>query len=111
LDEAIQEMHRQFGPLTFGPNGLARRGLLVRHLVMPGQLEEAKAIFRWLSEGNSRDTYINIMGQYRPEYEVGGVARNGDKKYNEIDRRPGQDDMLGAQDAAREAGLWRFDER
>lgn len=41
--QAIQEMHRQVGPLRFGPNGLARRGVLVRHLVMPGQLDETRA--------------------------------------------------------------------
>ena len=46
---AIAEMHRQVGPLRFGPDGLARRGVLIRHLVMPGQLEEAKAIFNWIA--------------------------------------------------------------
>ena len=109
--EAIQEMHRQVGPLKFGPNGLARRGVLVRHLVMPGQLEEATAIFRWLSEHVSPDTYVNIMGQYRPEYQVGEIARNGDRKYDEIDRQPEQDELHRARQAAGEAGLWRFDER
>ncbi len=109
--EAIQEMHRQVGPLSFGPNGLARRGVLVRHLVMPGQLEEAAAIFRWLAEELSPDTYVNIMGQYRPEYEIGGMGRDGGKKYDEIDRRPQQDELRRAQVAARDAGLWRFAER
>ena len=109
--EAVQEMHRQVGPLKFGPNGLARRGVLVRHLVMPGQLEEATAIFRWLSEHVSPDTYVNIMGQYRPEYQVGDIARNGDRKYDEIDRRPQQDELHRARQAAREAGLWRLDAR
>ncbi len=109
--EAILEMHRQVGPLTFGPNGLARRGVLVRHLVMPGQTEEATAIFRWLSEEISPDTYVNIMGQYRPDYQVGDIARNGEKKYAEIDFRPEPDELLHARQAARDAGLWRFDER
>ena len=109
--DAIHEMHRQVGPLRSGPNGLARRGLLVRHLVMPGQLEEATAIFRWLSDEISPDTYVNIMGQYQPKYEVGEITRNGGKKYDEIGRRPEQDEMHRARCAAREAGLWRFDER
>lgn len=109
--QAIKEMHRQVGPLRFGPNGLARRGILVRHLVMPGQLEETAAIFRWLSEELAPETYVNIMGQYRPEYEVGAITRHGDKKYDEIDRRPKQDELRRAQKAARDAGLWRFDER
>ncbi len=74
--EAIREMHRQVGELRFGPDGLARRGLLVRHLVMPGQLDEASSIFRWLAEEISPDTYVNIMGQYRPAYEVGRLAED-----------------------------------
>jgi putative pyruvate formate lyase activating enzyme len=110
--EAIREMHRQVGELKFGPDGLARRGVLVRHLVMPGQSAEAEAIFRWLAEELSPDTYVNIMGQYRPEYEVGQIARDGiAAKYTEIDRRPGQDEFEGAFAAARRAGLWRFDQR
>ena len=109
--EAIQEMQRQVGTLKFASNGLARRGVLVRHLVMPGQFEEATAIFRWLSEEVSPDTYVNIMGQYRPEYEVGEIARQGGTKYAEIDHRPDKDEMADAYDVARKAGLWRFDER
>jgi putative pyruvate formate lyase activating enzyme len=104
--EAIAEMHRQVGDLRFGPDGLARRGLLVRHLVMPGQTDEAAAIFRWLAEDLSPDTYVNIMGQYRPEHRVPGQER-----YTDIDRRPRRDEIGAAFAAAREAGLWRFDER
>jgi len=109
--EAIAEMHRQVGPLRFGPDGLARRGVLVRHLVMPGQLAEARAIFRWLASELSPDTYVNVMGQYRPEYEVGGIARDGKPEHTDIDRRPRAREMAAAFEAAREAGLWRFDER
>src|SRR5262249_14593395 len=109
--EAIQEMHRQVGPLKFGPDGLARRGVLVRHLVMPGQHDEARAIFRWLAEEVSPDTYVNIMGQYRPEYEVGKIAAEAGPRYESINRRPLGDEMAAAYEAAREAGLWRFDER
>jgi putative pyruvate formate lyase activating enzyme len=109
--EAIAEMHRQVGPLKFGPDGLARRGVLVRHLVMPGQLDEAREIFRWLANEISPDTYLNIMGQYHPDYEVGQVAANGKAKYQAVNRRPRHEEMTQAFDAAREAGLWRFDER
>jgi putative pyruvate formate lyase activating enzyme len=59
--EAIFEMHRQVGALRFDGQGLAVRGLLVRHLVMPGQTEEAAAIFDWLAREVSPDTYINIL--------------------------------------------------
>jgi putative pyruvate formate lyase activating enzyme len=104
--DAIREMHRQVGDLRFTPDGLACRGLLVRHLVMPGQLDESTAIFRWLAEEISPHTFINIMGQYRPEHEVGR-----DERYEDINRRPTRDELAAARESARAAGLWRFDER
>lgn len=109
--EAILEMHRQVGPLKFGPDGLARRGVLVRHLVMPGQEEEAAAIFEWLAREVSPDTYVNIMGQYRPEYQVGQTALNGTARFTDINRPLRSQEMEAAFAAARRAGLWRFDER
>jgi putative pyruvate formate lyase activating enzyme len=109
--EAILEMHRQVGALKTGPDGIARRGVLVRHLVMPGGLGEAKEIFRWLADEVSPDTYVNIMGQYRPAYQVGSVARDGRPKYDGIDRLPEDDALARAYVAAREAGLQRFDQR
>ena len=109
--EAILEMHRQVGPLRFGKDGLAKRGLLVRHLVMPGQEDEAAAIFEWLAREVSPDTYVNIMGQYRPAFQVSDDARDGNPKYADIDRAPLPGEMQAAFAAARRAGLWRFDER
>lgn len=109
--EAILEMHRQVGVLKFGPDGLARRGVLVRHLVMPDQLDEAEQIFRWLAQEVSPDTYVNIMGQYRPDYQVGEIAQDGSIKYAEINRPPRPAEIAAAYEAARRAGLWRFDER
>lgn len=111
--QAISEMHRQVGPLKFAPDGSARRGVLVRHLVMPGLLDESAAIFRWLSDELSPDTYVNIMAQYRPEYRVGTrtPGRHGQLRYREIDRRPRRDELEEAYQLARAAGLWRFDER
>ncbi len=107
--EAIAEMHRQVGVLRFGLDGLARRGLLVRHLVMPGQLDESEAIFRWIAEELSPDTYVNIMDQYRPQFQVGRADRKG--KYAAIDRRPRSAELRRARQLAREAGLWRLDAR
>jgi putative pyruvate formate lyase activating enzyme len=109
--EAIREMHRQVGPLRFGRDGLARRGLLVRHLVMPGQEEEAAAIFRWLSSELGADTYVNVMDQYRPEYQVGSASRSGRRQYVEIERRPSQRELASARAAADRAGLRRVDQR
>ncbi len=108
---AIQEMHRQVGPLKLGADGLAKRGVLVRHLVMPGLVEEAAEIFDWLARDVSPDTYINIMGQYRPQYQAGSVADDGRRRYEDIDRRPLASELEAAYGAARRAGLWRFDER
>jgi putative pyruvate formate lyase activating enzyme len=114
--EAIREMHRQVGELRFAPDGLACRGVLVRHLVMPGLLEESREIFRWLAEEISPDTYLNVMGQYRPDYEVGSIAAEGRRdagsvRYAQVNRRPLESELAEAFDLAREAGLWRFDER
>jgi len=108
---AILEMHRQVGPLRFGPDGLARRGVLVRHLVMPGQTDESEAIFRWLAEAVSPDTYVNIMAQYRPAYAVGQPGRDGRPSYAGINRPVLPEEMEAAYSAARAAGLHRFDER
>ena len=106
--EALHEMHRQVGPLKMGPDGVARRGVLVRHLVMPGQLDEATAIFRFLAGELSRDTFVNIMGQYHPDNEVSG--QDG-AEFADIGRRPTRDEMAAAYRAAEQAGLWRFDKR
>ncbi len=107
--ESILEMQRQVGPLRFGPDGIARRGLLVRHLVMPGLLDESRSIFEWLANEVSPDTFVNIMGQYRPENRVGERAPDGSARYNEIDRSPSSEEMGRAHRVAREVGLWRFD--
>lgn len=113
--EAVSEMHRQVGDLRFNPDGTACRGMLIRHLVMPGLLDETRAIFRWLADEISPDTWVNIMPQYRPAYQVGSAAdagsRAGAVRYEEINRCPTRAEMEAAYEAAREAGLWRFDER
>jgi putative pyruvate formate lyase activating enzyme len=110
MRDAVMEMHRQVGPLTFGADGLARRGMLVRHLVMPGQLDEATALFEWVARDVSPDTFVNIMGQYRPECRVGERADDG-VRFAEINRRPRAAEISAAFAAARRAGLWRFAER
>jgi len=99
----VKEMHRQVGPLVIGEDGLARRGMLVRHLVMPGLLDESRAIFEFLAGEVSSETYVNVMGQYRPEYKA--------ENYPEIARRPTAGEMQQARGLFREAGLSRIDER
>jgi putative pyruvate formate lyase activating enzyme len=99
--EAIREMHRQVGDLRFGEDGLARRGLLVRHLVMPNHLDDARQIFEWLADEISPDTFVNIMDQYRPQHQVGTSS-----KYDAINRRPSGAELDQAYVAGRQAGLW-----
>jgi putative pyruvate formate lyase activating enzyme len=69
---------------------------------------------RWLAEEVSPDTYVNIMGQYHPDYQVGQISDSGAEgqaeQYAEINRLPAPEEMAAAYQAAREAGLWRFDE-
>jgi putative pyruvate formate lyase activating enzyme len=64
--QALSEMHRQVGDLCLDAEGVARKGLLVRHLVMPQRLAGTEETFAWIAAHLSRDTYINVMDQYRP---------------------------------------------
>ena len=64
--QALKEMHAQVGDLVVDPSGVAARGLLVRHLVLPeGQAGTAEA-FEWIATHLSPRTYLNVMDQYRP---------------------------------------------
>src|SRR5271165_2547545 len=67
---AVREMHRQVGDLAINAEGLAERGLLVRHLMLPNGLAGTEAALRFLAEEISSDTYLNVMGQYRPCYRA-----------------------------------------
>ena len=64
--QAILEMHRQVGPLTLDASGIATRGLLVRHLVLPASLADSRTILRFLAQHVSTTTYVHIMDEYRP---------------------------------------------
>lgn len=107
---ALVEMHRQVGPLRFSADGLARRGVLVRHLVLPGHADESGAILEWLARELSPDTYVNVMGQYHPAGRVGEPSAGG-RLHAGIDRTPHAAEIEAVFEAGREAGLWRFDQR
>ena len=102
---AIAEMHRQVGPLVTDAQGLAKRGVLLRHLVMPGMLDETRAILSWIAETLGPDAYVNLMDQYYPAGRVGGAS------YPEINRRVASEELLAARRIAREVGLTRLDVR
>ncbi len=100
---AVKAMHRQVGDLQIDERGIAQRGLLVRHLVLPKGLAGTNEIARFLAEEVSPDTYINIMDQYRPAYRACDYAR--------LQRPITQEEYATALRQAREAGLHRFDQR
>jgi putative pyruvate formate lyase activating enzyme len=98
---AIREMHRQVGDLVIDEDGVARRGLLVRHLVLPNGLAGTGAAMRFLAGEISPRTFVNLMDQYRPCYRAADHA--------ELARRPTQAELDEAVQLAREAGVTRFD--
>ena len=101
----VLEMHRQVGNLVLDDRGLARRGVICRHLVMPGLLHETEAVLRFVADELGRGAYVNLMGQYYPAGKV------GDGRYEEIDRRPRADELERAFEIADELGLRRLDRR
>jgi putative pyruvate formate lyase activating enzyme len=101
----IKEMHRQVGQLRIDDNRLAIRGLNIRHLVMPGALDETAAILGWIRAELGPDTYVNVMDQYYP------AGRVSAQSYPEINRRLQPEEYREAVRLARAAGLRRLDER
>ena len=100
---ALKEMHRQVGDLVMDRSGVARRGVLVRHLVMPNGIAGTGEVAQFLAGEISAGTYINIMDQYHPCWEAFGNRR--------ISRRITPEEYRAALEAARRAGLTRFDDR
>jgi putative pyruvate formate lyase activating enzyme len=96
---AILAMHDQVGPLDIGEDGLARRGVLVRHLMMPGAFEETRAILTWLARRLGPGTYVNLMDQYRPAGRVTG------NRYRELQRRVKRTEYEAARELALDLGL------
>ncbi|MGQ9502312.1 MAG: radical SAM protein [Anaerolineae bacterium] len=98
---AVREMHRQVGDLVVDENGLARRGLLVRHLILPEDLAGTARIVEFLAREISPHTYLNLMDQYRPAYKA--------CEYPELSRRITRAEWDEAVAWARKAGLYRLD--
>jgi len=100
---AIKEMHRQVGDLVIDDRGIAQRGLLIRHLVMPNNIAGTKEIMQFIATELSPNTYVNVMDQYRP----------CGKAYEDefINRRLTGQEFRSATQAAKKAGLTRLDPR
>ncbi|UCD71593.1 MAG: radical SAM protein, partial [Syntrophobacterales bacterium] len=99
LKEVLKEMYHQVGDLQMDENGVAQRGLLIRHLVMPGNLGGTEDLMKFIAEEISRDSYVNVMQQYRPEHKS--------RDYPEISRRITYGEYLDAVKTARRFGLHR----
>lgn len=97
----VMEMHRQVGDLIVDEHGVAKRGLLVRHLLMPNDYAGTREIMRFLAQKVSKNTYVNIMDQYHPYGEI--------KKYPEMLSLITREEFEKALEVAREEGITRFD--
>ena len=98
---AILEMHRQVGDLQIDAEGIAQRGLLVRHLVLPNRLAGTKEVVRFLAQEVSLQTYLNIMAQYRPCHNAFALPA--------LSRPVLKEEFNEALDLAHQQGLDRLD--
>jgi putative pyruvate formate lyase activating enzyme len=100
---AVKAMHTQVGDLIIGKDGIAKRGLLVRHLMLPEDIAGTCGVLEFLAEEISTETYLNLMDQYRPCYRAG--------EHPEVERRITVAEYQTAFDLARDVGLTRLDSR
>jgi putative pyruvate formate lyase activating enzyme len=98
---AVKEMHRQVGDLQTSQEGVAQRGLLIRHLVLPKGLAGTKQVVKFIAEEISPNTYVNIMAQYHPCYKAHEIPSLACRISNQEFRE--------AVELARQAGLSRLD--
>ena len=108
-------MHKQVGHLVFSEDGLAKQGVLVRHLVMPNLQHEGAKIMEYIAREISPDTFVSLLSQYRPTANVGkrDKTRTGERvRYAEIDRAVFlEEEVEFVRQKGVDAGLWRFDDR
>ncbi|MCK4593591.1 radical SAM protein [bacterium] len=97
--EVLGEMHRQVGALRTNDRGVARKGVLIRHLVLPNNLADSRNVLRFIAEELSTDTYVNIMAQYHPHHRAA--------EYQGVNRRPTSAELNDAWEYARSLGLHR----
>jgi putative pyruvate formate lyase activating enzyme len=97
--EVLKEMQRQVGDLVVDDRGIAQRGLLIRHLVIPSHGENTKDVLDFIRQELSQDAFVNIMAQYHPCYQA--------SRFEEISRRPSLKEYNEAVEYARQIGLRR----
>jgi putative pyruvate formate lyase activating enzyme len=99
VKKALKEMHRQVGDLQINAEGIAERGLLIRHLVMPNGLASSRELMHFIATEISPHSYVNVMSQYRPEYKA--------SDYPELSRGITHQEYIEAIDSAKDEGLDR----
>jgi putative pyruvate formate lyase activating enzyme len=98
---AVREMHRQVGDLVLDERGIAKCGLLVRHLVLPNNLAGTETIVAFLAEHISQETYLNLMDQYRPAFNA--------RQFAKLNRPVRREEFEHVVELAHAAGLYRLD--
>ncbi|MCP1662298.1 MAG: radical SAM protein [Methanocalculus sp. MSAO_Arc1] len=102
MKEVLIEMHRQVGDLVIR-GGIAERGMIIRHLVLPNRLAGTEEVMRFIAEELSKDSYVNVMQQYRPAWKV----READPACRAMERAITHQEYRHAVAIARSYGLWR----
>ena len=100
---AVKQMYRQVGDLVLDSSGIARRGLLIRHLVLPGLLDETEKVLAFIAHEISPNSYINLMDQYHPCYRA--------DNYPPLNRSLSRKEYREALKMADRFGLKRLDQR
>ena len=77
--KAIKEMYRQVGNIEFDENGIAKKGIIIRHLVMPNHVENSKKVLQWIKDNMPDDIFVSVMNQYFPTYKA--------KEFKDINRK------------------------
>lgn len=95
--EAIKEMESQVGVPKFDENGMIKKGLIVRHLIMPNHIENSKKVLKWFKENMNSGIYISIMTQYFPAYKA--------NEYKEINRKITKEEYQEIEDYLYEIGI------
>ena len=95
--EAIKEMYKQVGSPKFDENGMIKKGLIIRHLVLPNNLENSKKVLEWIKENIDEKVYVSIMTQYFPTYKA--------QEYQEINRKINKEEYVEIENYIYDLGI------
>lgn len=95
--EAIKEMYKQVGSPKFDENGMIKKGLIIRHLVLPNNLDNSKKVLKWIKENIDEKVYVSIMTQYFPTYKA--------QEYQEINRKINKEEYVEIENYIYDLGI------